>query len=167
MTRSEKRLKIFVWRRVLTLWPSWIHRVSPVWGRQRRRRGHWYGAAVADTASCITICSWRRCRRCSLTRRCQRIAQCNLHLPLLLTLQPDTHSSEVNHKFLNAMPKSTRRSRGHSLSLGTWYKEIIPNLMQWSQRNNLEKNNLWILLCWINTTLSADKWNYWKLYSAP
>lgn len=70
-----------------------------VWGRRRwrrrgRRRGHWYGAAVADTASCITICSWRRCRRCSLTRQCQRIAQCNLHLPLLLTLQPDTHSSE-------------------------------------------------------------------------
>lgn len=62
----------------------------------RSGRGHWYGAAVADTASCITICSWRRCRccRCSLTRRCQRIAQCDLHLPLLLTLQPDTHSSE-------------------------------------------------------------------------
>lgn len=39
MTRSEKRLKIFVWHRVLTLWPSWIHRVSPVCGGEDGGRG--------------------------------------------------------------------------------------------------------------------------------
>lgn len=68
-----------------------------VWGRRRRRRkgrGTDMAPQLQTAASCITICSWRRCRRCSLTRQCQRIAQCNLHLPLLLTLQPDTHSSE-------------------------------------------------------------------------
>lgn len=101
-----------------------------VWGRRRwRRRGHWYGAAVADTASCITICSWRRCRRCSLTRQCQRIAQCDLHLPLLLTLQPDTHSSE---EWIISFSMQCRNLLAVT--------EAIPFL--WVQRNNSQFNSM-------------------------
>lgn len=94
-----------------------------VWGRRRwrrRGRGHWYGAAVADC----------------------RFMHYNMQLASLSSLQPDAAVStycamqfafaaalhfttwypfewRVNHKFLNAMPKSTRSNRGHSLSLGT------------------------------------------------